>query len=71
MRASLSQRIAYHRSFSNAERWDRLKERLAIYLARRLPKRLRMWVIVCRHADVVAPNQHPDDVKAFDLTKGW
>lgn len=67
---ALADRIRYERTYSLAERWDRSKEKAAVWLARRLPRRLILWVIVCRHADVTAPDQHPDTVSAFDLTKG-
>lgn len=68
--AAIRNRIAYERTFSLAERWERRKEKVAIWLARRLPQRLRMWVIVCRHADVTRGDAHPDSVSAFDLTRG-
>lgn len=70
MTMSLADRIRYERTFTLAERWERGKERVARFVAwNLLPQRVRMWVIVRRHAEVTKPDQHPDTVSAFDLTK--
>lgn len=66
----LIDKIAYERTFSLSERWERLKEKLARFIAWHcLPKRVRMWVIIRRHAEITKDNIHPDTVKAFDLYK--
>ncbi len=75
MQLSLKERIAYEMSFSLRERWNRAKEKAAQFIAWHcLPERVRMWVIIRRHADLTTgagkfANQHPDTVSAFDLTK--
>jgi hypothetical protein len=70
----LMQWIAYQRTFGIADRWERRKEKLAQFIAWHcLPERVRMWVIIRAHANCTSgknDNVHPDDVKAFDLTKG-
>lgn len=62
--------IAYQRSFTISERVERAKDKACLWLARRLPARLIMWVVVARHADHTSGahgNRHPDTVKAFEL----
>lgn len=68
MMQKLRNRIAYERTFTLAERWERSKEKIAQIVAWHiLPKRVRMWVVVRAHAIVTKGDQHPDTVKAFDL----
>jgi ribosomal protein L16/L10AE len=68
---TLREKIAYELSFSLAERWERRKEAAAIWIARRLPKRVRLWVVVTTHAAVTqsSGDKHPDEISAFDLHK--
>ena len=71
---AIRDRIAYERTFSLSERWERRKEKLAMFVAWHcLPERVRMWVIIRRHADLTTGehgSRHPDTVSAFELTKG-
>ena len=68
---TLADRIRYESTFTLAERWERAKEKAAQFVAwHLLPQRVRMWVIIRRHADVTRGDQHPDTVSAFDLTNG-
>lgn len=70
MLSTIANRIAYERTFTLAERWERAKEKAAQFVAwKLLPARVCLWVVVRRHADVTASDQHPDTVKAFDLYK--
>jgi hypothetical protein len=70
MLTTIASRIAYERTFTLAERWERAKEKAAQFVAwKLLPARVCMWVVVRRHADVTRGDQHPDTVKAFDLYK--
>ena len=45
-------------------------ERFNIWLSRRLPKNLRMWVYTCTFADVMSgafPSKSLDEVSAMDV----
>lgn len=70
MLQSFRDRIAYERTYSIGERIERAKDKACLWIARRLPDRLIMWVVVARHADHTSGahgNRHPDTVKAFEL----
>lgn len=70
---TLSELIAYERTFSIAERCSRAKEKAAMFVAwHLLPKLVRKWVVIRAHADATTDrfgNVHPGDVTAFQLTE--
>ena len=64
---TLRDRINYHLSFTLSERIERAKDKACLWIARRIPDRLGMWVVVARHAAITTGDRHPDSVTAFDL----